>query len=102
MSETTFSEPPRAPAKAPPLPVGTLSSRRTSATAPSQPPPPPPAPAALPSRPAAANGSSNAPVREGKWPFHDQSKLPPPPSRTISRHVYPSGNYTGSSINLDI
>ncbi|KAJ2820291.1 hypothetical protein IWW50_005108 [Coemansia erecta] len=107
--ESSFAEPPRAPAKAPPpLPPSiadnsAYSHRRTSSNSPGQPLPPPPAPAALPSRPAAANGSSGVPVREGKWTFHTMSELPPPPpSSTIPQHVYPSRNYTGSTINIDI
>ncbi|KAJ2498758.1 hypothetical protein GGH96_004042 [Coemansia sp. RSA 1972] len=122
LSENTFSESPRAPAKAPPpLPpsiadAGSNSHRRTSSFSPSQPPPPLPPVSAVPpiravppsrdaptSRPAAAtNGSSAVPVREGKWTFHTVSDLPPPPSSTIPRHVYPSRNYTGSTIILDI
>ncbi|KAJ2481106.1 hypothetical protein IWW56_001974 [Coemansia sp. RSA 2131] len=110
LAESTLSELPRAPAKAPPpLPpsiadASSNSHRRTSSFSPSQPPPPlPPVSAVPPSRPAAAtNGSSAVPVHEGKWTFHTVSDLPPPPSFTIPRHVYPSRNYTGSTIILDI
>ncbi|KAJ2796535.1 hypothetical protein H4R20_005504 [Coemansia guatemalensis] len=107
LTGSTFSGPasvPKAPARAPPPPPnmtggGSASHRRTnSAAAPSQPPPPPPPPPPLSSPPAA----KGIPVREGKWTFHPLSELPPPPpAGKIARHTYPSGNFTGSTINLD-
>ncbi|KAJ2079535.1 verprolin [Coemansia sp. RSA 988] len=93
----------RVPARAPPPPPSTTggggaSHRRTnSAAAPSHLPPPPPKPP-LSSPPA----DKGIPVREGKWTFHSLSDLPPPPpAGKIARHAYPSGNFTGSTINLD-
>ncbi|KAJ1956705.1 hypothetical protein GGI12_005238 [Dipsacomyces acuminosporus] len=103
------SPPPQAPARAPPVPPSSMNDRfshqRTnSSSAPSHqlPPPPPPPPSAGLPKIGAANGSQSVPVREGKWSFHGLSELPPPPSVRATRHIYPSGNSTGSAIVLDI
>ncbi|KAJ2693034.1 hypothetical protein H4R19_006061 [Coemansia spiralis] len=64
--------------------------------APTQPPPPPPPP-----QPAAKDPQA-VPVREGKWTFHPPAEFPAPPSGKIPPHAYPSGNYTGSALNVSI
>ncbi|KAJ1998297.1 hypothetical protein GGI04_005064 [Coemansia thaxteri] len=98
------------PAKAPPLPPGTTGSvfghrRTSSSSAPSHPPPPPPPPPPTShtvGRAAGAAGVAGVPLCEGRWTFHLLSELPPPPAVRIPRHVYPSGNSSGSSVALDM
>ncbi|KAJ2909501.1 hypothetical protein GGI21_001817 [Coemansia aciculifera] len=92
-------------AKAPPhLPSAAnnaLGHRRTnSSSAPNHPPPPPPPPQ---SQATSRTAAPEVPLREGRWTFHSISELPPPPPPArIARHVYPSGNSTGSAIALDL
>ncbi|KAJ2495168.1 hypothetical protein GGI11_008523 [Coemansia sp. RSA 2049] len=84
--------------------------RRTSSgiAAPIQPPPPLPSfqtpPLSQPSfnRTNGAHPPQNAPMREGKWTFHNPSLFPPPPRGEIPQHKYPSGNRSGSSISFDM
>ncbi|KAJ2490792.1 hypothetical protein IWW37_002895 [Coemansia sp. RSA 2050] len=109
LTGSTFTAPvSRVPAKAPPLPpsaaVNSVHSHRraSSSTAPNHllPPPPPPPPQSIGKTSSAI--APNVPLHEGRWTFHSMSELPPPPQTRISRHVYPSGNTSGSAIALDI
>ncbi|KAJ2095931.1 verprolin [Coemansia sp. S100] len=111
LTGSTFTTPaptPQMPAKAPPLPPNTANSlyghrRASSNSAPNHLPPPPPPPQTLGK--AIGIGAAivpDVPLREGRWTFHSLSELPPPPPTRISRHLYPSGNSSGSAIALDI
>ncbi|KAJ2742870.1 hypothetical protein GGI20_004173 [Coemansia sp. BCRC 34301] len=105
LTGSTFTAPtpaPQIPAKAPPhLPNAASDAfghrRANSGSAPNHPPPPPP--------PQAVGKAiaPEVPLREGRWTFHSISELPPPPpTARITRHVYPSGNSSGSAIALDV
>ncbi|KAJ2412087.1 hypothetical protein GGI10_003895 [Coemansia sp. RSA 2530] len=107
LTGSTFTTPaPQVPAKAPPPPPSAASSvyghrRASSNTAPNHLLPPPPPPPQSSGKTSAAM-ASDVPLHEGRWTFHSMSELPPPPQTKISRHVYPSGNASGSAIALDI
>ncbi|KAJ2584830.1 hypothetical protein GGH95_000150 [Coemansia sp. RSA 1836] len=105
LTGNTFAAPapvPQMPAKAPPhLPSAANNAfghrRANSSSAPSHPPPPPP------SQAVGKTVAPEVPLHEGRWTFHSISELPPPPpAARIPRHVYPSGNNSGSAIALDI
>ncbi|KAJ2815300.1 hypothetical protein GGI24_006099 [Coemansia furcata] len=108
LTGNTFTAPapaPQIPVKAPPLPPSAANNvyghrRANSNSAPNHLPPPPPS--QTPGKAIDAAAIPDVPLREGRWTFHAMSELPPPPPTRISRHVYPSGNSSGSAIALDI
>ncbi|KAJ2868035.1 hypothetical protein GGH94_000455 [Coemansia aciculifera] len=110
LTGSTFTTPApthQMPAKAPLLPPSTANNvyghrRASSNSAPNHLPPPPPPPPQTLGKAIGAATVPDVPLREGRWTFHSMSELPPPPTTRISRHVYPSGNSSGSAIALDI